>query len=113
MVRTVQHHVQHQLLILHGVLWELHRRRSTLKRHYRMERKYVSPILVWCVRERKALSKRLLLTDLLEMIADVRGENRFDDDLTHVPVLSLTQKLKDVVLGVQEQFEGYGAVVVL
>ena len=47
------------------------------------------------------------------MIADVRGENRFDDDLTHVPVLSLTQKLKDIVLGVQEQFKGYGAVMVL
>ena len=47
------------------------------------------------------------------MISYVRGENRFDDDLTHVPVLSLTEKLKDVVLGVQEQFKGYGAVMVL
>ena len=112
MVRTVQHHVQHQLLILHGVLWELLRSCSTLKRHYRKERKHVSPTGVVCVKERKALSKRLL-TDLLKMITDVRGENRFDDDLTHVPVLSLTQKLKDIVLGVQEQFKGYGAVMVL
>lgn len=53
------------------------------------------------------------LTYLLEVVGDVTAEDHLDDDLSDVPVLGLTQKFEDIVLRVEEEFEGDGAMVVL
>lgn len=47
------------------------------------------------------------------MVRDVTAEDHLYDDLPDVPVLGLAQKLKDIVLRVEEEFEGDGAVMVL
>ena len=85
-VRAIQHHVQHQLFVLHRVLWELLRCHTTLECHYKKIREKDKHVSIgewegaWCK----------TLTDFLEMIANVSWEYRFDNDLAHVPVLSLT-----------------------
>ena len=47
------------------------------------------------------------------MVRDIAGQNHLDNGLPNTPVLGLTQQLKDIILGIEEQFEGDGAVMVL
>ena len=53
------------------------------------------------------------LTDLFEVIGDVCGEDHFDNDLAHVPVLRFRQQLKNVILGVKKQLESDRTMMVL
>lgn len=52
------------------------------------------------------------LTYLVKVIGNVARENHLDNNLTDVPVLSLAEQLKDVVLGVEQKLEGNSAVMV-
>jgi len=47
------------------------------------------------------------------VVGDVTGEDHLDDDLPHVPVLSLAQELKHVILRVEQELESNCAVMVL
>lgn len=42
-----------------------------------------------------------LLTYLLKVVRNVAGEDHFDDDLAHVPILCFTKQLEDIVLRVE------------
>ena len=47
------------------------------------------------------------------MVRDIAGQNHLDNGLPNTPVLGLTQQLKDIILGIKEQFECDGTVMVL
>lgn len=48
---------------------------------------------------------------MFEMVGDVSSQNHFRDNLPHVPVLGLAQKLENVILGVEENFKSHRTVV--
>jgi len=84
MIGRIETHVQNDLLVFAGVLGEFLARETTFESH-----------------------------DLFEVIGDVCGEDHFDNDLAHVPVLRFRQQLKDVILRVKKQLESDRTMMVL
>lgn len=84
MVSRIHREIEDELFVLHRVLREILRRNAAFESIYQVE-----------------------------VIRKVTRGNHLDYDLTDVPVLSLTQQLKDVVLRVEKDFESDGTVMVL
>jgi len=53
------------------------------------------------------------LTDICEMVSYVCCKNHFSHSPSHVPILGLTQKLKNIILRIKQELECNCAMMVL
>lgn len=83
MVRAIHCQIHDQLLVLLSVFWELFRGHTRFECHY-----------------------------LFKVIGYIAGKNHFDYYLSHIPILCLAQKLKYIILRVEQELESNGAVMI-